>query len=254
MKIELIYDPDCPNVDAARSVLSQAIADSGVEEQWLEVNRSDPSVPSYAQGFGSPTVLVNGVDVAGTEEMGGANSCRVYATADGAFQSAPPVELVVAALRQNVVSEVEKKGAAKGLLSVMPVLGAVLLPGVSCPACWPAYVALLGSIGIGFVDYSPYLFPLTFLMLTVAFLAMSFTARSQCFYWPLVLAFVGSSLVLFGRFYLESSAVLWAGVVLLIFVGFWQLFHKRKRSFSGECCNCSGDELVGLKTKHGDSI
>ena len=46
--------------------------------------------------------------MAGTEEMGDANCCRVYPTADGAFQGVPPLELVVAALRQNFVSEKEK--------------------------------------------------------------------------------------------------------------------------------------------------
>ena len=39
-KIELIYDPDCPNVERARERLSQAVAERGQRDGTL-----DPSPP-----------------------------------------------------------------------------------------------------------------------------------------------------------------------------------------------------------------
>ena len=52
---------------------------------------------------------------------------------------------------------------------LIPGIDVALLPKLACPACWPAYVALLSSIGLGFLLSTAYLFPLTvvFLMFTV---------------------------------------------------------------------------------------
>ncbi len=63
--VELIYDHDCPNVPETRAHLLQAFAESGLPPRWTEWNRADPRSPSYVSGYGSPTVLVNGQDVAG---------------------------------------------------------------------------------------------------------------------------------------------------------------------------------------------
>ena len=62
--IELIYDSDCPNVEDTRVQLRGVCAQAGLDPRWREWNRSSPDSPSYARHFGSPTVLVDGKDVA----------------------------------------------------------------------------------------------------------------------------------------------------------------------------------------------
>lgn len=81
--IELIFDADCPNSDAARTVLRQACEQAGIEPQWQEWDRAQADSPPHTANYGSPTILVDGVDVAGADTASDAKSCRVYRTADG---------------------------------------------------------------------------------------------------------------------------------------------------------------------------
>ena len=98
-RIELIYDTDCPNVESARAVLREAIAAEGLDEAWAEWDRESGDSPAYAREYGSPTILVDGLDVSGQGSESDANCCRVYAAADGALRGVPEVETVRAALR-----------------------------------------------------------------------------------------------------------------------------------------------------------
>ncbi len=103
-KIELIIDADCPNVEAARGVLREALAEAGVEAEWKEWDRESGGSPAYAREYGSPTILVDGQDVSGQGTESDANCCRVYVSADGRFRGVPDRELVVSALRTVVGS------------------------------------------------------------------------------------------------------------------------------------------------------
>lgn len=93
--IELIYDPDCPNTESVRGVLRQACAQVGIVAEWREWDRSDAACPAHAQNYGSPTILVDGVDVAGSDTARDAKACRVYRTADGRLGGVPDVVDVV---------------------------------------------------------------------------------------------------------------------------------------------------------------
>jgi mercuric ion transport protein len=95
--VELIYDHDCPNITQARENLLRAFDQVHLTPQWREWNRSDPAAPPYVRTFGSPTVLVNGKDVAGPG-LADAACCRIYATGGGSHQRAPPVALIAAEL------------------------------------------------------------------------------------------------------------------------------------------------------------
>ena len=65
MNIELVYFEGCPNADAARENLRKACADLGMEADWKEWDQNNDNVPEYARAFGSPSILVDGKDVAG---------------------------------------------------------------------------------------------------------------------------------------------------------------------------------------------
>ena len=95
--IELVYDPDCPNVDHARARLREAIAEDGRALQWTEWVSNDPSLPDHARGYASPTILINHHDVAADHTR--ANACRLYDQGNGTLHPAPPASAITAALR-----------------------------------------------------------------------------------------------------------------------------------------------------------
>ena len=98
MKIELIYDADCPNVVQTRSVLREALAVTGIATRWLEWERSAPDIAEYAKSYGSPTILIDGADVAGTDPIAGTGACRVYSDAHGKLGRTPPLDALCSAL------------------------------------------------------------------------------------------------------------------------------------------------------------
>ena len=98
-KIELIYDPDCPNVERARDRLRQAVAERGQGLGWTEWRSDDPALPDYARGHGSPTILIDERDVATDPSRAG--SCRLYDQGNETLDPAPPVAAILAALHER---------------------------------------------------------------------------------------------------------------------------------------------------------
>jgi len=110
----------------------------------------------------------------------------------------------------------------------------VLLPKLTCPLCFPAYTALLGVLGIEFVDYTPYLLPLTtaFLVITVGALAVQVLRKKKIL--PLILGITGSAGVLLGKFALELGWLTTSGIALLVVAIF---LSTRKRSTQAVPCS-----------------
>jgi hypothetical protein len=75
--VEFIYDRDCPNVLAAPANLIKAFATSSREARWTEWDSSAADSPPHIMGYGSPTVLVEGKDVAEHSTSGAGVSCRL---------------------------------------------------------------------------------------------------------------------------------------------------------------------------------
>lgn len=100
--VELVYDVDCPNVEGARNLLRNAMATVGLPVQWTEWNRAARETPISRRAFGSPTILVDGRDVASSENSNDslpvANSCRLYRNESGGLHGVPSLNLVVGAL------------------------------------------------------------------------------------------------------------------------------------------------------------
>ena len=75
-KIQLLVFEGCPLADAARSALRIALDSLGLRESE-EIDLLDPATPEELRRWGSPTILVNGEDLAGNVK-GNALGCRVY--------------------------------------------------------------------------------------------------------------------------------------------------------------------------------
>lgn len=107
-RIELIFDPTCPNVDHARSAIRAALAAIGAPIVWREWNCTDESTPAALRRLGSPSVLVNGQDVGcggGSMAQADANSCRIYRDDCGCICGAPSVELILQVIENGNASE-----------------------------------------------------------------------------------------------------------------------------------------------------
>lgn len=105
MKVEIIYDADCPNVEKVREVLKEAFVRVGIPPSWSEWVRNEPGAPLYARQFGSPTILVNGRDVVGTNPSQEQHWCRLYVQPGGGFEGAPSVWDVLEALQRASASD-----------------------------------------------------------------------------------------------------------------------------------------------------
>ncbi len=96
MAITLLYFDDCPNWKIA----DERLAAIAAERADLRVSRHLVETLEEAErvGFhGSPSILVNGVDVFADPDAGVGLSCRVYRTPDG-LAGAPTVDQLRAAL------------------------------------------------------------------------------------------------------------------------------------------------------------
>ena len=143
-EITLIYDSDCPNVGAARAALNEALARSGVEHSLFEVERGAASVPRRFSEFGSPTILVNGADVAGEPDPAAASCCRIYQTNHG-LRAVPPVEAIVAAIDRAEVA----KGSGGTQMSKATASGALGLAFASSLGWLCCLPFASGAFGIG---------------------------------------------------------------------------------------------------------
>ena len=80
MKIEVLYVADCPSHPAAVKLIKDALAAHSIHADVQEVLVMDKQMATELNFYGSPTIRINGRDVAGaspkTQEF--ALSCRLY--------------------------------------------------------------------------------------------------------------------------------------------------------------------------------
>ena len=173
MRIQLLFFEGCPNVESARAALREAIGaervDAGVEE--IDVQAAD--APAWARAWGSPTILIDGKDVA-QQQPSGASACRLYAG------GAPSVD----SIRESIASA---RGRAKSRprTIALPLIGA-LTAVVAASACCvlPIVLAVIGVSGAGlgatFTPYRPYLLIATALALLAGFWLAYRPQRDAC--------------------------------------------------------------------------
>ncbi len=239
MTVELIYDADCPNVPAARSTLIKAFMQTGVSARWQEWERSAPDAPDYARSYGSPTILIDGNDIAGVAPNSGTRACRVYKDARGKLSGTPSVEAICSALYTATPLRKPVAGRWQAMAASLPAVGTALLPKLTCPLCFPAYAAVLSALGIEFLDYTPYLLPLTLTFLGVAISVLALQARRTGNVMALALGSIASLIVLFAKFGIESAWLTSGGITLLVVAIF--LGNRAKSSAVAPCPACVVD-------------
>ncbi len=96
MVVQVLFVEGCPNMDLAVARLSRAASEA---EVTIEVDRRAVGDEAEAKTLGmrgSPTILIDGIDVT-TGAASGSLSCRLY-RAGGRIDGAPSFDELVAAL------------------------------------------------------------------------------------------------------------------------------------------------------------
>jgi len=138
----------------------------------------------------------------------------------------------------------------QGLLA-LPGVGVSLLPKLMCPACWPAYAALLSSVGLGFLISTTYLLPLTVVFLAVAVGSLGFRASSRRGLGPLCIGVAAAAVILGGKFYLESTTVTYAGVGFLIVASVWNSWPRPATAVGCPACIPAEDGVTEMESRKG---
>ena len=241
--IEFIYDRDCPNVEGARAALRDALRALKRTQVWQEWDRADQKAPAYVRAYGSPTILVDGKDIAGMPP-GDASACRIYRNEQGNARGIPDSQLILAAMQQTSGSG-KPTGGKMRALAMLPAVGGALLPKLTCAACWPAYAALLSALGVEFVDYTPYLLPITVAALGVALFGLGWRAHARRGYVPLAVGIIASIVILVGKFGLDSDVAAYIGAAALIGATVWNLWPRQRATET--CGACCAVEISGSK-------
>ncbi|MFI5323348.1 MAG: hypothetical protein ACHQ6U_07415 [Thermodesulfobacteriota bacterium] len=224
MKIELVYDSGCPNVERARENLRLALEQAGMETGWQEWERGAPDMPSHLRHYGSPTILVNGKDIIANMPDSQSESCRLYLDMNGQLQGVPPVEAIVKAItaRRSGTTRSRFGGFVAGVAAV----SVALLPKIACPICWPAYAGLLSAVGLGFLIRGTNLLIVSTIFLGLALTVFALRGRNRKNFMPFWLALIGVSLIIPGKFLLNRMIVFYAGTAFLtvaIMLDIWPL-------------------------------
>lgn len=131
-------------------------------------------------------------------------------------------------------------------LAAVPSVGVALLPKLTCPVCWPAYTALLSSVGINFVDYTPYLLPTLTVFLAITLWALGYRAGARRGYGPLALGVVGAVALLVGKYVFESDPAMYSGAGLLLGAALWNIWPRSQPQ--GQCPSTNQGVNHGYQT------
>lgn len=127
----------------------------------------------------------------------------------------------------------------RSTMIVLPGLSTAFLPKLACPACWPLYAGVLGSMGLNFVNYTAFVVPLTLGFLFLALGSLRYRAAERRGYAPLWVGMGAAAVVLVGQFALTSEPVVYAGVGLLMAASLWNAWPKRATTEGVYCSACA---------------
>jgi hypothetical protein len=106
--MELLWWAGCPSTERALSDLRAALEDAGISGADIRMTEIATEEEARARAFvGSPTILVDGEDVAPPAGEPIGLNCRVYRRRDGAVSPTPDPEDLREALRRTLAAPEE---------------------------------------------------------------------------------------------------------------------------------------------------
>ena len=102
MRIELLWFPDCPNHEAARTMIAEALAQAGASAEVTAIEVPDLATGNRVCFPGSPTIRVDGEDIEpGWQPCADCTPrCRIYLTPEG-LRGLPPRAWLADAIRRH---------------------------------------------------------------------------------------------------------------------------------------------------------
>lgn len=108
MRVEVLSFEGCPNAEATRDLVRQAMRLEDVDAPiaFIEVDNSEAA--QHMRFLGSPSVRVNGDDVepSAIQRTEYGVMCRTYCNGSGATGT-PPIDMIRKALRRGVTGQQE---------------------------------------------------------------------------------------------------------------------------------------------------
>jgi hypothetical protein len=109
VRVTFLYWEGCPSHEEALERLREAIRREGVEAS-VEVVRVDTEEDARRWKFpGSPTILVDGEDIAPQEGLPFRLTCRAYVLEDGRISPLPSMDQIRSALRRAGATQSMKR-------------------------------------------------------------------------------------------------------------------------------------------------
>jgi len=108
----------------------------------------------------------------------------------------------------------------------LPAMGAAALPVGFCPACWPAYAAVLGAVGLGPMLYAPDRAPVVGVLLLLAVVGLAWGARRRRGYGPAMLGALAMGVIGVGKFVFLSDLAGFSGMGLLLAATLWNAWPR----------------------------
>lgn len=113
--VELLWWEGCPSTDHAHGLLRAALDELGLDSVEIRMVEIETDSQARERAFrGSPTIMINGVDIVeltgredGGEDQAGALSCRLYHCPDGRISPTPDPADVHAALERAAAGVTE---------------------------------------------------------------------------------------------------------------------------------------------------
>ena len=101
--VELLWWDGCPSWQEALEQLREAMRESGFDPERIDVRHVDSDAEADRLGFvGSPTVLIDGEDIAPPGDEPTGLTCRIYRLRDGRVSPLPdPADLREALARKG---------------------------------------------------------------------------------------------------------------------------------------------------------
>lgn len=100
-KVELLWWDGCPSTQKALAALRDVLADEGLDPEAVVMREVSTDEDAARERFiGSPTIRVDGTEVAPVEGEPAGLSCRVYRLRDGRISPVPDREDIRDAIRR----------------------------------------------------------------------------------------------------------------------------------------------------------
>jgi hypothetical protein len=121
-----------------------------------------------------------------------------------------------------------KAGSRVNVSHIGSVLFAVIISFFpKCPFCWAAYMSIFSSLGLVSIPYTPWLQPVMMGFFLVNIFALFTIAKKRKNYASFGLNATGVLLLIASKFLVESLALMYAGLLMIITASLWNLFTRK---------------------------